>query len=125
MKKLAFLVGTWTGDATTVRPNQKIKVKQTEEVSYKLGGLVLLIEGTGRNPESGEIMFRALATVSYLDAELKVPDKGFEWGYKAGPAQIAFAMKLNDTGDWVETGDVTVGNTPAQRFFDMTVRKQK
>jgi hypothetical protein len=142
MKKLAFLVGTWTGDATTVRPNQKIKVKQTEEVSYKLDGLVLLIEGTGRNPENGEVMFRALATVSYddaagvyhfraynegsyLDAELKVPDRGFEWGYKAGPAQIAFAMKLNDTGDWVETGDVTVGNTPAQRFFDMTVRKQK
>ena len=46
-------------------------------------------------------------------------------GSKAGPAQIAFAMKLNDAGDWVETGDVTVGNTPAQRFFDMTVRKQK
>ena len=113
MKKLAFLVGTWTGDATTARSNQKIRVKQTEEVSYRLDGLVLLIEGTGRNPESGEVMFRALATVSYddtagvyhfrayndgsyLDTELKVPDKGFEWGYKAGPAQIAFAMKLND-----------------------------
>jgi hypothetical protein len=142
MKNLAFLVGTWTGDATTARGDQKIKVKQTEEVSYKLDGLVLLIEGTGRNPENGEVMFRALATVSYddvagvyhfrayndgsyLDAELKVPNRGFEWGYKAGPAQIAFVMKLNDTGDWVETGDVTVGNTPAQRFFDMTVRKQK
>jgi hypothetical protein len=142
MKKLAFLVGTWSGDATTARANEKIKVRQTEEVSYKLDGLVLLIEGTGRNPESGEVMFRALATVSYddatgayhfrayndgsyLDAELKVPDRGFEWGYKTGPAQIAFAMKLNDRGDWVETGDVTVGNTPAQRFFDMTVRKQK
>ena len=142
MKKLVFLVGTWTGDAATVRPNQKIKVKQTEAVSYKLDGLVLLIEGTGRNPERGEVMFRALATVSYddaagvyhfrayndgsyLDTELKVPDRGFEWGYKAGPAQIAFAMKLNGTGDWVETGDATVGNTPAQRFFDMTVRKRK
>jgi len=142
MKKLAFLVGTWTGDATTVRPNQKIKVRQTEEISYKLDGLVLLIEGTGRNPESGEVMFRALATVSYddatgvyhfrayndgsyLDAELKVPDRGFEWGYNAGPAHITFAMKLNDTGDWVETGDVTVGTTPPQRFFDMTVRKVK
>ena len=142
MKKLAFLAGTWTGEATTLRPKQAIKVKQTEQVSYKLDGLVLLIEGTGRNPESGEVMFRALATVSYddaagvyhfrayndgnyLDTELKVPDRGFEWGYKAGPAQIAFVMKLNDTGDWVETGDVTVGNTPAQRFFDMTVRKQK
>jgi len=142
MKKLAFLVGTWTGDATTARPNQKIKVRQTEEVSYKLDGLVLLIEGTGRNPESGEVMFRGASTVafddaagvyhfrayndgSYLDAELKVPDRGFEWGYKAGPAQIAFAMKLNDEGDWVETGEVIVGNNPAQRFFDMTVRKQK
>ena len=142
MRKLAFLVGTWTGDATTVRPNQKIKVKQTEEVSYKLDGLLLLIEGTGRNPESGEVIFRALATVSYddatstyhfrayndgsyLDAELKVPDRGFEWGYKAGPTQIAFAMHLNETGDWVETGEATVGGTPAQRFFDMTVRKQK
>src|SRR5438552_5758675 len=92
MKKLAFLTGTWTGDATTARSNQKIKVKQTEEVSYKLDGLVLLIEGTGRNPESGEVMFRALATVAYddaagmyhfrayndgnyLDTELKVPDR--------------------------------------------------
>jgi hypothetical protein len=142
MKKLAFLVGTWTGDATTVRTNQKIKVKQTEEVSYKLDGLVLLIEGTGRNPETGEVMFRALATVSYddaasvyhfrayndgsyLDTEVKVPENGFEWGYKAGPGQIRFVMKLNDAGDWVETGDFTTGNDPAQRFFNMTVRKQK
>src|SRR5690348_8762965 len=67
MKKLALLVGTWTGDANTARANQKIKVRQTEEVAYKLDGLVLLIEGTGRNPESGEVMFRALATVSYDD----------------------------------------------------------
>ena len=142
MKKLAFLVGTWTGEATTMQSNQKIKVRQTEEVTYKVGGLVLLIEGTGRNPESGEVMFRALATVSYdaaasvyhfrayndgsyLDTDLKVPDRGFEWGYKAGSTQISFAMKLNDAGDWVETGDATVGNTPAQRFFEMTVRKQK
>jgi len=142
MKKLAFLVGTWTGEATTIRPNQTIKVKQTEQVAYKLDGLVLLIEGTGRHPVSGDVMFRALATVSfdetagvyhfrayndgsYLDTELKVPENGFEWGYRPGPAQINFVMKLNDTGDWVETGDVVVGNNAAQRFFDMTVHKQK
>jgi hypothetical protein len=142
MKKLAFLVGTWTGDATTMRPNQAIKVKQTEQVSYKLDGLVMLIEGTGRNPDTNDVMFRALATVSfddaagvyhfrayndgnYLDTELKVPENGFEWSYKAGPAQIAFTMKLNDKGDWVETGAATVGNAPPQQFFDMTVHKQK
>jgi hypothetical protein len=33
-------------------------------------------------------------------------------------------MKLNEKGDWVETGNATMGNTSAQRFFDMTVRKQ-
>ena len=125
-----------------MRPNQTIKVKQTEQVTYKLDGLVLLIEGTGRNPDSDNVMFRALATVSYdeaagvyhfraynegsyLDAELKVPENGFEWGYKAGPAQISFVMRLNPTGDWVETGDVTQANDPAQRIFNMTVRKQK
>jgi len=142
MKKLAFLVGTWTGDATTMRRDQTTKVKQTEQAGYKLDGLLLLIEGTGRHPDSGEVMFRALATVSYddvagvyhfrayndgsyLDTELKVPENCFAWGYKAGPAQIAFVMKLNDQGDWVETGVATMGQGPAQRFFNMTVRKQK
>src|SRR4051812_26918217 len=94
MKRLTFLVGTWSGDATTMRPNNTVKVKQTEQVTSKLDGLMLLIEGTGRNPDSGEVLFRALATVSYddiagmyrfrayndgsyLDTELKVPENGF------------------------------------------------
>ena len=39
--------------------------------------LVLLIEGTGRNPDSGHVMsvydFRAYNDSSYLETELKVP----------------------------------------------------
>jgi hypothetical protein len=142
MKKLTFLVGKWSGNATTRRaPNETVNVKQTEEVQFKLGGLVLLIEGTGRNPETGNVMFNALATVSYdetakvyrfrayndgryLDTELKVPENGFEWGYQAGPADVRFTMRLNDKGEWVETGDVKVGDNPPQRTFEMTLRKQ-
>jgi hypothetical protein len=142
MKKLAFLVGKWSGGATTSRgPNETVKVKQTEEVQFKLGGLVLLIEGTGRNPDTAEVMFNALATVSYddtakvyhfrayndgryLDTDLKVPENGFEWGYKAGPADVRFVMRLNDKGEWVETGDVKIGDNPPQRTFEMTLRKQ-
>jgi hypothetical protein len=142
MKKLAYLVGKWSGGATTHRgPNEAVKVTQTEEVQFKLGGLVLLIEGTGRNPESADVMFNALATISYdeiakvyhfrayndgryLDTELKVPQNGFEWGYKAGSADVHFVMRLNDKGEWVETGDVTFGDNPPQRTFEMTLRKQ-
>lgn len=142
MKKLAFLVGKWSGDATTRRgPNEAVKVRQTEEVQFKLDGLVLLIEGTGRNPDTGVVMFNALATVAYdeaakvyhfrayndgryLDTELKVPENGFEWGYKAGPVDVRFVMRLNDKGEWAETGDVKIGDNPPQRTFEMTLRKQ-
>jgi len=57
--------GPGTGTATRRGSNQTIKVKQTEEVQYKLGGLVLLIEGTGRNPDTGDVMYNALATIAY------------------------------------------------------------
>jgi hypothetical protein len=142
MKKLAFLTGKWSGDAATRRgSNQTIKVKQTEEVEYKLGGLVLLIEGTGRNPDTGDVLYNALATIAYdettkvyhfraynngryLDTDLNVPDHGFEWGYKAGPVDTRFVMHLSDAGEWVETGDVKFGDNPPQRTFDMTLRKQ-
>jgi hypothetical protein len=142
MKKLAFLTGKWTGDATTRRgPGEAIKVRQTEIVQFKLDGLVLLIEGTGRNPETGDAMFSALATIAYdevakayhfrayndgryLDTELKVPENGFEWGFKQGPVDVRFVMRLSDKGEWVETGDVKFGDNPPQRTFEMTLRKQ-
>ena len=142
MKKLAFLVGTWSGDATVIRgPGEPIKVRQTEDVKYKLNGLVLLIEGTGRNPATGDAMFNALATISYddttstyrfrahndgryLDTELKVPNHGFEWGYKAGPAVVRFGMRLTEKGEWLETGEVMMGTNPPQKTFEMTVRRQ-
>jgi hypothetical protein len=142
MKKLAFLVGTWSGDAIVIRgPGDPIKVRQTEEVQYKLNGLVLLIEGTGRNLSTGDVMFNALATIAYddtanayrfrahndgryLDTDLKVSTNGFEWGYKAGPAVVGFVMRLTEKGEWLETGDVTMGTNPPQKTFEMTVRRQ-
>ena len=142
MKKLAFLVGTWEGGATTTHGEQEIKVKQTEQVTFKLDGLVLLIEGTGRDPATGEAKFRALATVAYddlagvyhfraynegnyVDSEMKVVDSGFEWGFKAGPSQITFIMKLDDKGAWVERGFATVATGQRVPFFEMNVHKQK
>ena len=69
MQKLAFLVGQWKGEATvSMGPGGPRRLEQTEDVQFKLDGLVLLIEGTGRNPVSGAVEFNALATVSFDEA---------------------------------------------------------
>ena len=66
MKKLDFLLGKWSGECTcAARAGRTLELTQTEEVQYKLDGLVLLIEGTGRNKSDGKVVFRALATVAY------------------------------------------------------------
>lgn len=97
MQKLAFLVGQWKGEATVATgPGGPRRLEQTEDVQFKLDGLVLLIEGTGRNPVSGAVEFNALATVSfdeasgeyrfrahsggnYVETTLTVRDRGLEW----------------------------------------------
>jgi hypothetical protein len=52
MQKLAFLVGKWNGEARLLHgPDQDLQ--QTEEVQYKLDGLLLVIEGVGRKKSDG------------------------------------------------------------------------
>jgi len=68
VKKLEFLAGTWSGDAKVqFGQSGPIELTQTEEVQYKLGGLILLIEGTGRAKSDGKVAFHALATISFDD----------------------------------------------------------
>jgi hypothetical protein len=141
MKKLEFLVGKWSGDASVARgPGEPMKLIQTEDVQYKMDGLVLLIEGTGRNPD-GQVAFRALATVSYddaastyhfraynggryLDTELNVVPNGFAWGFTSGPVKVSNTMRLSEKGEWVETTETTIGATPPRKSVEMTLRRQ-
>src|SRR5580704_8835203 len=68
MRKLSFLVGKWSGEAHILRGSgESVELIQTEEVEYKLDGLVLMIEGIGRNKADGRITLQALGIVSYDD----------------------------------------------------------
>lgn len=143
MQKLAFLAGRWSGEASVLEGSgDPIKIRQTEDVQYKLNGLVMVLEGTGRKLESGEVVFDALATISYdettktyrfraysrgryLDTELRVNENGFEWGFQGGPAMVRNIMRLTDKGEWFETTEVTVGANPPRRTLEMTVRRGK
>ena len=141
MQKLAFLVGQWRGEATVAMgPGEPRKLEQTEQVQWKLDGLLLLVEGTGRNAATGAVEFSALATISYDDAartyrfrahragryletELRVRDRGFEWGYTAGPATITNSMTLDAEGRWVETTDAAVNGGPPRRSVELRLGK--
>lgn len=139
MRKLSFLAGHWSGPISVSRgPGEPVKLTQTEEIEYKLDGLVLLIEGTSRNAE-GKVAFNALATVAYddathtyrirayndghyVDTELTVAANGFSWGFDSGPAHIVNTMHLTDKGEWSEATDVTIGGNPPHRSVDMLLQ---
>jgi len=136
MQKLSFLAGSWSGPATIVRgPGEPIHLTQSEKVEYKLGGLVLLIEGKSTG-QDGSVPFEALATVAYddasrsyriraynaghyVDTELTVQGDGFSWGFAAGPAQVLNTMHLTPSHEWQETSEVTLGSNPPRRTVDM------
>jgi hypothetical protein len=141
MQKLAFLVGRWSGPITVVRgPGEPLKAVQSEDVQFKLDGLVLLVEGKSTNPD-GKVSFSALATISYddasktyrvrayhegryVDTELAVAGDGFSWGFPAGPAHVVNTMRLTGKGKWQESTEVDMGSGPPRKVVDMLLNRQ-
>jgi hypothetical protein len=141
MQKLGFLVGRWSGPITVVRgPGEPLHLTQSEDIQFKLDGLVLLIEGASRDAD-GKVPFHALATIAYddashsyrfrayndgryLDTELTVVPNGFSWGYAAGPVHIVNSMHLTAKGEWAETTDVAIESNPPHRSVDMLLQHQ-
>ena len=139
MRRLSFLAGHWSGPATVVRgPGEPLHLTQTEDVEYKLDGLVMLVEGKGINAD-GKVLFSALATIAYddashtyrirayndghyLDAELALAANGFSWSFMAGPAHLVNTMHLTGKGEWDEVTEVTVGSNPPHRSVDMLLQ---
>jgi hypothetical protein len=141
MKKLSFLAGKWSGEATVQRgPGGPIKIRQSEDIQYRLAGLVLIIEGTGRDVETGKVLFNAFAVVNYddnkkqyrirafndgrqVETELEVSDRGFAWAFQAGPAAVRNLMALNDKNEWAESTTAKVGDRPEFTSVRMLLKR--
>ena len=142
LKKVEFLAGTWKGKAWFwMGPDQKHEVDQTETVQFRQQGVLLLVEGLGRDAKSGSIVHDALAVISYDDAnqkyaftswagagrsgafEAKVGPNRLEWGMKSGPATVRYTIVLNDKGEWFETGERSMDGATWTKFFEMTLQK--
>ncbi|HVK16550.1 MAG TPA: hypothetical protein VM533_06345 [Fimbriiglobus sp.] len=151
IKKLDFLAGKWKGDATFSRGKDTQSITQAEVVEYRLGGTVLLIEGTGTGKLPGQdkegVVFNALAVVSFdaksgkysikayraegqsVDAALTLSDggKGFAWGFQEPTrgTQVRYVMTLTDKGQWHEVGEYSTDGKAWTKFIEMTLTRVK
>jgi hypothetical protein len=145
MKKLSFLKGKWSGEARLFRgAAEPTLVTQTEEAQYKLDGLLLVIEGVGRNNADGKPILQAFGTVSYddethtyhmrayndgryLETEISLAEdgKGLTWGFAVGPYKSATVLRINEAGEWTEHAELTVGDQHARPLMDLAVKREK
>ena len=145
MKKLDFLIGTWSGEARIQSgPGEPVELIQTEEARYKLDGLLLVVEGMRRARSGGKVILQALGIVSYddeagtyrmrafndgrwleTDVKLAATGKGLAWGFALGEIKTRSTLSMNEKGEWTELHEITVGSEAPRKFMEVAVRPQK
>lgn len=116
---------------------------QTEGAEYRLDGLILIIQGIGRNKLDGTVALQALGVVSYddeagtyrmrafndgryLETELKLNDtgNGISWGFNFGQIKTSSVLRINGKGEWTENHEITIGSQLARKFMELNVSRQ-
>jgi len=143
MKKLEFLAGEWSGDASVLRgAGQLVDLVQTESAQFKLDGLLLAIEGVGRSKIDGRPALQALGLISFddeagtywmrafndgrwLETEVKLADgeNSISWGFVLGEYRTTTVLRINDKGEWTELGQLTIGDRPPRKMIDLRVHR--
>jgi len=149
MKKLDYLAGKWRGDATVTLGKDPKPLKQTEDVQYKLDGVVLLVEGIGRGKLPGKdedgVLFHALAVMSYdvqakrykinayrmegqsVDADVTLTERGFIWGFKQPErgVEVKYTLTLTPKDEWHEFGEYSLDGKTWTKFIEMKLTRVK
>ena len=147
--KLDFLVGEWKGEAwIQMGPGKRENVIQTEKVTRKAGGKVLLVEGLGtkklEDGSAGEVAHDAIALISWDKAkstyrfighvaqqesvdtalDMTAPNT-LVWGFDTPQGKVRFTILLNEKGQWNEVGEFSRDGTAWMKFMEMTLTKSK
>lgn len=147
MKKLDWLTGQWRGTADVQGPGGAMQLQQSEDVRLKVFDTALLIEGTGREPGSdakpGEIVFQALAVITYdaaakkynmraitergsVDPYIEVKDKEVFWGFDVpgGAGEVRYHIRLDEQGRWHEVGEFSQDGQTWMKFLEMKLERE-
>jgi hypothetical protein len=150
MRKLDFLVGEWKGEAwIQMGPGKREHVIQSEKVTPRLGGKILLVEGLGRKKNedgsAGDVVHDALAVISFdpeakelifdahvaaqdsVEARLEVrDDKSAVWGFDVpNGGKVRYTIRLTDKGEWNEVGEYSRDGANWMKFMEMTLLRVK
>ncbi|HTF42728.1 MAG TPA: hypothetical protein VK641_02450 [Terriglobales bacterium] len=143
MKKLGFLVGNWSGEASALRgAGIFVELAQTESAHFKLDGLLLVIEGVGRTKADGKPALQALGLISFddetgtyrmrafndgqwLECEVKLADSGdsISWGFTFGQFKTTTELRINDIGEWTECGELVTSEGSVHKILDLRVKR--
>lgn len=144
MQKLAFLEGNWNGTASMmIREHGKQVVNQTEKVEYKLGGTILVIEGLGKSAdEPTKTVHHAFAVINYDEASKAYRFKSwlenglsgeyvanfdesgtFIWTMDKNDGTVRYKIKVDENGQWTETGEWSGDGVQWTEFFSMALKK--
>jgi hypothetical protein len=144
MSKLQFLVGSWAGTGRLWRSaNQPFDFIQTEDAKFKLDGLLLTVEGVGKNRTDGSSVLQAFGLISYDDAagvyrmrafndgrwletEVQVDPTGkaLHWGFTLSRIKTSSTLRITKDGDWTEVHEATVGAEPSRKFMEFDLKRQ-
>ncbi len=145
MQKLRFLVGAWSGRARIWRTaDNSVELSQTENVTYKLDGLILMIEGVGVDNIDHKTNLQALGLISFDDAagvyrmrafndgrwlestvELNESGKQLHWGFTLARIKTSSTLQVDGKGKWTETHEVSVNSQPFRKFMEVSVVSSK
>jgi hypothetical protein len=68
---------------------------------------------------------RAFNDGRWLETEVKLADSGksISWGFAVGAFKTTTVLRLNESGEWTEHGELVIKDRPPQKMMDLTVRR--
>ena len=140
---LMYLAGSWAGEGWIDMGQGRMGFRQTEQITPRLDGNIITIEGTGRDPKDpSDVVFEAFAVLSAtgkpdhfemrsytregqsgtFPAVLEAPGK-LTWTIPVPGRQVRYRSEV--VGDrWTEIGEASVdGGATWAQFFEMTLTR--
>ena len=148
LPELSGMVGSWEGRGwMAFGPGQRREFTQTEQVTAKLGGAVIVVEGTGlasdgsggtrvvhsalgvisQHADEGAYTFKSyLATGQSLESVATLEKGRLVWGFEIpGRGRVRYTLYMPVGDRWYEIGERSMDGENWVQFIEMDLARVK